>query len=277
MRAPVSVVALALLVVASAAAAVVAPASLDALESGAGVARAPVTHELSWDVVAVPCGAVTDGTCLAYAGQVPGPTLDVRLGDVVRLTVVNRIAETLWPGANAGLANASVSFHVHGTSLSAAKDGMPSHEGTGFVNGSVPPGGAFTYELRAAFVGAWHYHDHVLGMDGAEGTLRGLFGALVVREPADAGAPVVDIRAHDNGVNAGFPVAANAAFAPGDVVDVIVAGLGNRVWTVEVEGTVLTTAPGLSERVRVTVGPDGALPWRAQWGLEVHEGEVTSP
>lgn len=245
----------------------------------------PQTREYAWDVTAVPCAA-GDGVCLAYDGQIPGPMLDVNLGDTVRITLVNRIAETVANATEdealrARLSAAPVSFHVHGTSISAAMDGVAAHPGTQLVESVAAPGGSFTYEFRAAFAGAWHYHDHVLGADGSEGTARGLFGGLIVRSGAEPRPDVVlDLRVHDDGVNAGFGVQQDAVVRAGDDVDLLVAGLGNRIWTVTIEApdgaTVarLTMAPGLSERVVLRDVAAGAYVWRAQWGPYVHEGEL---
>lgn len=278
MRVPLPLVALALLVLGSAAGSWGFAAMPDA--GDAPRAGAPVVRSFAWDVTAHACNA-GDGVCLAYDGQIPGPMLDVNLGDTVVITLTNRIAQTLPAGAPAHLAAAPVSFHVHGTSLSAAKDGVAAHEGTQLVESVAHPGGSFTYTFRAAFVGTWHYHDHVLGHDGAEGTKRGLFGGLVVRNGAEPRpAALLDMHVHDAAVNLGHGIAAPPLHA-GDDIEILVAVLGNLVWDVTLEspeGATLARhrmGPGMSERIRIDDAQAGDYRWRAQWGPYVREGSVS--
>lgn len=268
-----------------------APVALVALllvgtSSTLGAPPGPVQERfVSLDVTAVPCG-FGDGVCLAYGGTVPGPTLDVDQGDRVVLTLVNRIPETVWalPGpaeTKARLANASVSFHVHGTALPVSSDGVAAHEGTQLVASSAPPGGSYTYRFRAAFAGTWHYHDHVLGLDGAEGAARGLYGGLVVRAQGEPRADrVLDLHLLDEGPNGGrglsTGVAANESF------EIVVVGLQNFVWTVELRdpaGALVgrhAVGPGMSERFRVDAAQPGIYTWRASWGFDASTGTVVA-
>lgn len=269
MRAPLPAVALLALLAVSATSSLGAPPG------------PPVTRAFAWDVTAVACGGAPDGLCLAYDGRIPGPTLDVNLGDTVVITLRNRIAETLPEGAPSHLASTPVSFHVHGTSISADNDGVLAHEGTRMVESVAHPNGSFTYTFRAAFKGTWHYHDHVLGHDGAEGTARGLFGALVVRSGAEPRpTSTLDLHVHDAGVNVGHGVAPLAPLAAGDTAEFLLVGLGNRLWTVTiadpagVELARRVIGPGMSESVIVPALEAGAYAWRAQWGPFVHQGEV---
>ena len=269
MRAPLPFVALLVL------------ATLSATTSFGAPPGVPVTRSFAWDVVATPCAgdaAPDDGVCLAYAGQIPGPTLDVNLGDTVVITLTNRIAQTLPAGAAPALGRTPVSFHVHGTAISAAQDGVLAHPGTQLVESVAHPNGSFTYTFRAAFVGAWHYHDHVIGADGGEGTKRGLFGSLIVRNGAEPRPEtVVDLHAHDAGVNVGFPV--GPAPAPGDDVEVSVVALGNYVWTIallEPDGDVVwerAMGPGESYRVGY-VAQAQPHAWRAKWAIFEHTGAI---
>lgn len=227
----------------------------------------------------MPCALTDDGVCLAYNGQVPGPTLDVNLGDTLEITLVNRIAETLPPGTPAELAAhlsaAAVSWHVHGTALATTSDGVAAHPGTELVSSVAEPGGSYTYHARAAFAGPWHYHDHVLGMDGDEGVARGLFGGLVVRT-GGAVRPdlVVDLHMLNDGARGGF---GNASI--GDDIEILVVGLEDVIWTVEVKdpsGAVVQTVvvgPGMSESVLVEDAVAGKYTWRAT-GAGTKRGEV---
>lgn len=270
MRAPLPLVAL------------IALLALSATSSLGAPPGPPVTRTFVWDVTAASCAGAADGVCLAYDGQIPGPTLDVNLGDTVVITLNNRIAETLPAGAPAHLASTPVSFHVHGTSIAADNDGVLAHVGTQMVESVAHANGSFTYTFRAAFKGTWHYHDHVLGHDGAEGTARGLFGALVVRSGAEPRpTSTIDVHVHDSGVNVGEGVAPLVPLAAGDRAEFLVVGLGNRVWTVTitdplgVELARRVIGPGMSEAVVVPQLMSGAYAWRAQWGPFVHSGEVS--
>ena len=240
----------------------------------------PTTRDITLEVTALPCTLVADGVCLAYNGRIPGPTLDVNLGDTLRVTLVNRIAETLPPGAPAHLAAASVSWHVHGTALAASMDGVAAHPGTQLAESVAPPGGSFTYTVRAAYAGAWHFHDHVLGPDGKEGVERGLFGGLIVRSGA-AVRPDLVVDLHM--LNAGPRVsAANVTDADGDgrrELELLVVGLGDIVWNVELRapgGEVLgavVAGPGLSGSILVEDAEVGAYAWRAT-GAGTKTGKV---
>lgn len=243
----------------------------------------PQERAFTLDVTALPCPH-GDGVCLAYGGTVPGPTLDINLGDRVALTLVNRIPETVAAldapaELKARLAAASVSFHVHGTSLPLSSDGVDAHEGTQLVASVAPPGGSYTYRFRAAFAGTWHYHDHVLGLDGAEGAARGLYGGLVVRGGAEPRADrLLDLHLLDDGPNGGRGL--DATSPAGGSFEIVVVGLQNLFWDVELrdpEGArvgAATVGPGMSERLRVDVAQPGAYTWTATWGFEPHAGTV---
>lgn len=230
----------------------------------------PQTRAFTLEVTASACPYEDDGVCLAYNEQVPGPLLDVNLGDTIVITLVNRIAETLPVGAPTHLAAARVSWHVHGTAVSLDNDGVGMS--------SAGPGETFVYTTRAAFAGSWHYHDHVIGLDGDEGTRRGLFGGLVVRTGAEPRADaVLDLHALDGGVNGGRGM--NAALPAGSDLEVLVVGLENlpRTFTLrDPRGATVDTIetwPGLSARMRVDDAVAGTYRWSAT-GIGVRTGTV---
>jgi FtsP/CotA-like multicopper oxidase with cupredoxin domain len=101
-------------------------------------------------------------TAWAYDGTVPGPTLRVRQGDRVEVTLVNHLP-------------VSTTIHWHGIRVPNAEDGV-----AGLTQNAVPPGGRFTYQFLAQDAGTYWYHSH---QDTATQIPQGLFGALVV-EPA---------------------------------------------------------------------------------------------
>jgi len=100
----------------------------------------------------------------AYNGQVPGPTLRVRLGDTVRVHFTNHLSQP-------------TTIHWHGVRLPNAMDGVP-----GVTQAAIMPGESFDYEFTPKDAGTFWFHPHLRASEQVE---RGLFGVLVVedREP----------------------------------------------------------------------------------------------
>lgn len=94
-----------------------------------------------------------------FNGTVPGPTMRVTEGDLVRITLIN-------PESNTH----SHSLHMHSIHP-AAMDGV---EGEGIV----APGKSFTYEFVAQSFGVYPYHCHVAPV--ADHVKRGLYGMLII-------------------------------------------------------------------------------------------------
>lgn len=103
----------------------------------------------------------------AYDGQVPGPLIQARVGDLVRVEFTNELDEP-------------TTIHWHGMRIPDEMDGVPA------VQDPVQPGETFVYEFVAPDPGSFWYHPHVRSHDQIE---RGLQGLLVVHEEAP---PVVD-------------------------------------------------------------------------------------
>ncbi|MCT9870816.1 multicopper oxidase family protein [Paenarthrobacter aurescens] len=109
---------------------------------------------------------------LGYNGGVPGPTFRVQPGDVLRIGLVNNLAQ-------------ATNLHVHGLHVSP--------EGSGdnvFV--SVDPGDTFDYEYKLSVdhpPGVYWYHPHHHGMV-ADQIFAGLFGAIIVEDPVPIEASV---------------------------------------------------------------------------------------
>jgi len=97
----------------------------------------------------------------AYNGQVPGPTLRVRLGDTVRVRFTNRLPQ-------------ATTIHWHGVRVPNAMDGVP-----GVTQAPVQPGEKFTYEFTPKDAGTFWFHPHLRSSEQVE---RGLFGALIVED-----------------------------------------------------------------------------------------------
>ncbi|MBO3745324.1 multicopper oxidase family protein [Streptosporangiaceae bacterium NEAU-GS5] len=100
----------------------------------------------------------------AFNGQVPGPTLRVRQGDLVEVTLRNELPDE------------GVTIHWHGYDVPSGEDGVP-----GVTQNAVKPGETHVYRFRAAQAGTYWYHSH---QDPSVAVPRGLFGLLVV-DPAE--------------------------------------------------------------------------------------------
>ena len=96
-----------------------------------------------------------------FNGQVPGPTLEARLGDVLEISLTNHLDEP-------------TAIHWHGLRVPAAMDG------TEMVQRPVLPGQTFVYRLKPPDAGTFWYHPH---MNETVQLERGLYGAFIVRGP----------------------------------------------------------------------------------------------
>src|SRR6476660_1248623 len=77
-----------------------------------------------------------------YNGQSPGPTIEVVVGDRVRVFVTNRLPEP-------------TSIHWHGQRLPNGMDGV-----AGLTQPHIPSGKTFVYEFMARRPGTFMYHPH---------------------------------------------------------------------------------------------------------------------
>lgn len=98
-----------------------------------------------------------------YNGTVPGPTLAAEVGTRVVVHFTNDLPEP-------------TTIHWHGVRVPNAMDGTPR------AMNPVEPGEIFTYEFVVEDPGTFWYHPHVRTDVQVE---RGLYGAIVVRDPAD--------------------------------------------------------------------------------------------
>ncbi|MFD0695143.1 multicopper oxidase family protein [Paenibacillus sp. GCM10027628] len=95
-----------------------------------------------------------------FNGQIPGPELRVREGELIEVTLVNQDIEQ------------GVTLHWHGLDVPNAEDGV-----AGATQNAVMPGETYTYRFRAEQAGTFWYHSH---QDSQEAVSKGLFGALIV-------------------------------------------------------------------------------------------------
>jgi FtsP/CotA-like multicopper oxidase with cupredoxin domain len=106
-------------------------------------------------------GAVVEAW--TFNGQIPGPELRVRQGDLVEVLLINKDIA------------AGVTIHWHGLNVPNGEDGV-----AGVTQNALRPGEQQRYRFYANDVGTRWYHSH---QQSAEQVRRGLFGALII-EPA---------------------------------------------------------------------------------------------
>jgi FtsP/CotA-like multicopper oxidase with cupredoxin domain len=111
-------------------------------------------------------GHIFDGW--TFNGTIPGPTIRVTEGDLVRIRVINS-NENTHPH----------SLHTHSIHY-AKNDGVSMG---GYPGGAISPGRSFTYEFVAQPYGVYPYHCHVDPI--ADHINRGLYGMMIIdpKEP----------------------------------------------------------------------------------------------
>ncbi|CAM4364273.1 FtsP/CotA-like multicopper oxidase with cupredoxin domain [Paenibacillus endophyticus] len=102
-----------------------------------------------------------------YNGQMPGPELRMRKGELVEVILHNKDIED------------GVTLHWHGLDVPNAEDGV-----AGATQDAVMAGETYTYRFIAEQAGTFWYHSH---QNSKTAVQKGLFGALIV-EPPDASA-----------------------------------------------------------------------------------------
>ncbi|WP_454860688.1 multicopper oxidase domain-containing protein [Promicromonospora soli] len=126
--------------------------------------RSTVTARLTPRPVTLDLGGRTVETW-AYGDQLPGPLLRATAGDLLKVTVDNQLPT-------------ETSVHWHGLALRNDMDGVPH-----ITQDPIAAGGSFAYEFVAPDPGTYFYHPHTgVQLD------RGLYGVLVIDDPAEPGA-----------------------------------------------------------------------------------------
>ena len=174
---------------------------------------------------------------LTFDGQVPGPELRVRQGDLVEVTLVNEDIED------------GVSIHWHGVDVPNREDGV-----AGLTQNAVQVGERYTYRFRAEQVGTFWYHSHQTAADEVR---RGLYGALVIEPQEHAPKGALDLTA----VVHSFPGATVIGSSDGTQQRIVRRGTPVRLRLVNTDssaqGLVLTGTPF---RVAAIDGTDLAHP-----------------
>lgn len=136
------------------------PAKAPEVEPTGEVREFHLTAEpAQWEIAP---GVVVDAW--TYNGQVPGPELRVREGDLVRVVVANRLP-------------VPTTVHWHGVDVPFAMDGVP-----GLTQAPIMPGETFVYEFPATNPGTRWYHTH---QDSNAQLELGLYGTLIIEHRDD--------------------------------------------------------------------------------------------
>ena len=147
-----------------------APASWDA---SARLAEAPDTNPdpnvVEIDITAVIAEVeVAPGKTVrawTYNGGIPGPLIRTKVGDRLIVHFKNEL-------------DAPTTIHWHGVRVPIEMDGVPE-----ISQPEVKKGGSFTYDFVVRDASLYWYHPHVMS---AAQVGYGLYGALLVEDPADA-------------------------------------------------------------------------------------------
>ncbi|MBI4392954.1 MAG: multicopper oxidase domain-containing protein [Euryarchaeota archaeon] len=142
---------------------------------GASAQGAAKIRSYSLDMVAtdIEVGEGTVWHAWTFNGSVPGPMLEVMVGETLRVTVHNKHTLTH-------------SFHTHVSPYPLEMDGSQINTITGVGAGAmIPPGGEYTYEYRPTLPGLYYYHCHSADGDMmiSQHIAQGLYGAIIVKSP----------------------------------------------------------------------------------------------
>ena len=110
-----------------------------------------------------------------FNGTVPGPTLKVNVGEMLRVQVSNR--EDL-----------VYSFHTHLDGYTFENDGSQANIITGIgTDGILQPGEEHTWEFIPPTSGIYYYHSHTGDEDNTPTQIitQGLYGAIIVADPEE--------------------------------------------------------------------------------------------
>ncbi len=258
--------------------------------SNGGTAASPEQHaviEVSIDAIPCPPGydnGQDDNVCLAYNGQIPGPTWVFEEGDSVTVALTNNVSAGLEAMEIDGdlrdrLGSARYTLHRHGVAQDACSDGVAQPTETQVCDSSVGPDERLEYQFNTSFPGYWHYHDHshTFNRDaehgpllGTEAALRGLWGAFRVLEKGDTPDHLLDLHVLDTGINGG--VGLSPTITEGDRFDLIIAAIGHwdrfwDVWLTDPDGIqvdAVLVGDGLSRGITVLEASAGEYTWHAQ-------------
>jgi FtsP/CotA-like multicopper oxidase with cupredoxin domain len=156
-----------------------------------------------------------------YNGAVPGPQIEVRRGDKIRIVLENQLPQP-------------TVIHFHGMTVPNGMDGVPY-----ITQDPVMPGGSFQYEFTVKDPpGTYMYHSH---FSSTEQVSRGLFGAIVVlpdRPAWDAAyTEILDDGPLGFTINGkSFPATTPITAKVGDTVHIRLANMGEMIHPLHMHG-----------------------------------------
>ena len=106
-----------------------------------------------------------------YNGTVPGPTIRVTVGDLVRVRLTNRLSE-------------GTTINWHGLRVPNGEDGV-----AGVTQDPVLPGQTVTFAFVASTPGSYWYHSFTRALEQVD---RGLYGPLIIDPLNEEAPPAVD-------------------------------------------------------------------------------------
>ena len=174
--------------------------------------------------------------------SVPGPTLELRRGKRVAITIVNQSHE-------------AAAVHWHGIELESFPDGVPGWSGSdGTTIPFIMPGDSLTVRFTPPRAGTFMYHSHSNEMQQVS---SGLYGAIIVRDDSTPAMDEHTLLFSDDGPFSNFfamgpPTLLNGKLHP-DTIDVR-AGQPTRLRLINIRA---------ENRIDMTVKRDGApVLWR---------------
>jgi FtsP/CotA-like multicopper oxidase with cupredoxin domain len=112
-----------------------------------------------------------------HAFSVPGPTLLLRRGEPVDVTIINQSHD-------------KAAVHWHGIEVDSYTDGVPGFSGSGpALLPAIPPGDSLTVRVTPPRAGTFMYHSHFNEMQQLG---SGMYGAIVVLDSGQTYAPETD-------------------------------------------------------------------------------------
>jgi len=162
-----------------------------------------------------------------YNGAFPGPLIELREGERVRLTLDNRLP-------------LDTTAHWHGLPVPADQDGNPMDP--------VRPGAtrAYAFDVPPGTAGTYWYHPHAHGTT-AEQVARGLAGALIVRAAADPLAHVPEVTL----LVSGLRLDDSGQVAAHGTLDMMLGRQGEQLLVNGGRLPVHTARPGATQRWRI--------------------------
>jgi FtsP/CotA-like multicopper oxidase with cupredoxin domain len=152
-----------------------APAAAPAARSRVYQERGKTIREFTLEIVekTVDFGGGNTWTVWTYNGTVPGPTLRARVGEILRVRLVNKHSRVH-------------SFHSHLSHYPLENDGSQANVLSGKGSGAmVAPGKEYVYNFELERAEAVYYHCHSADKEFPinQHMLQGLYGMIIIEDP----------------------------------------------------------------------------------------------